>query len=464
MKYFFISFALLFSMIISLAPSASKAFAANGTLVKGASSAAVYYIHLDKRYAFPNEKIFFSWFSDFSGVTQISDSELAALPLSGNVTYRPGSTLIKITTDPKVYALSRYGVLHWVTSEILAKSLYGDKWNKKIADVPDEFFTNYLVNADLTAANQFNPNEEQALTPNPGENIRPSSFVPPALPAPSQTLKTPKLSVTLSSNQAVMNQTIYVYANVTDNVSPIVKIVIRAEDSSEILATCLNAVTCEYPYQVQIAPMQKRFYAEATDNQGLTLTTLTENRPLLSVASSSDQLQMQINPATVIVGGRANFISDASKIPAIISHRVFAIISGEKYPVLWKDCEALTICTASTPFYRPTYLYSQVNFDGQTYQSASVLADVTGGPAPKPTIVLISKPAPNQVEITIKPPAGEMIGLTSLVEGSTLEDKALALCEANCSLTLQISKPTDLTAFTYVGGKYEKSNTLNVAP
>ena len=61
------------------AAAASEAAVAPGELVK-ASLAAVYYVGNDgKRYVFPNEKTYKTWWSDFSAVKTISDSELAAL-------------------------------------------------------------------------------------------------------------------------------------------------------------------------------------------------------------------------------------------------------------------------------------------------------------------------------------------------------------------------------------------------
>ena len=70
-----------------------------------------------KRYVFPNEATYKSWYSDFSGVVTISADELASYPLAANVVVRPGTKLVKITTDPKVYAVEANGVLRWVQTE-----------------------------------------------------------------------------------------------------------------------------------------------------------------------------------------------------------------------------------------------------------------------------------------------------------------------------------------------------------
>ncbi|MEI7512142.1 MAG: hypothetical protein WCK01_01640 [Candidatus Uhrbacteria bacterium] len=132
-------------------PSVASAAAMTGDLIK-ASGPAVYYFAADgKRYVFPNEKTYFSWFMDFSSVRTISDSELASYMIGGNVTIRPGTNLVKITTDPKVYAVSLGGVLHWVESEAVATSLWGSNWASKVVDVADGFFVNYTIGSSLSS-------------------------------------------------------------------------------------------------------------------------------------------------------------------------------------------------------------------------------------------------------------------------------------------------------------------------
>jgi len=116
-----------------------------GDLIKGSTS-SVYYLGGDnKRYVFPNEKIFLSWYDSFSGIKTVSDEQLATIPLAGNVTYRPGSRLIKIQTNPKVYAVDQGGVLRWLQDEELVKTFYGENWQSQVEDLPDSFFVDYKV-------------------------------------------------------------------------------------------------------------------------------------------------------------------------------------------------------------------------------------------------------------------------------------------------------------------------------
>ena len=114
-----------------------------GDLIK-ASGAAVYYYGDDgKRYVFPTESTYMSWYGDFSAVKIITDAELAAIAIGGNATVRPGTKLVKINTDPKTYAVSTGGVLRHVDSESRAITLYGANWNQRIIDIPESFWVNY---------------------------------------------------------------------------------------------------------------------------------------------------------------------------------------------------------------------------------------------------------------------------------------------------------------------------------
>jgi hypothetical protein len=122
----------------------------SNTLIKTNSSPAVYYCGMNgKRYVFPNEKTYFSWYKDFNGVTVITAEQMAQIPIGGNVTYRPGMRMIKITSSPTVYAVGVGGVLRPIASEAVAVAIYGNDWNTKIDDISDAFFVNYTVGEEL---------------------------------------------------------------------------------------------------------------------------------------------------------------------------------------------------------------------------------------------------------------------------------------------------------------------------
>ncbi|MDD5294629.1 MAG: hypothetical protein PHP21_01765, partial [Patescibacteria group bacterium] len=143
------------AMSVVVVPEVNAAASA-GDLIKMNGLSSVYYLGADgKRYVFPNEQTYFSWYSDFSGVVTIPQSELESYPLAANVTVRPGTKLVKITTNPKVYAVEPNGTLKWVPDEATALALYGADWAKRIIDVPDAFFTNYTVSSGQISSTAY---------------------------------------------------------------------------------------------------------------------------------------------------------------------------------------------------------------------------------------------------------------------------------------------------------------------
>jgi hypothetical protein len=101
------------------------------------------------RDVFPNDTVYYSWFSDFSGVALLQPQELSPYRVSRNITLRPGS-LIKIQTDPKVYLVADIGgTIRWIETEERARLLFGDGWAGFVHDVPDTFFTNYRLGAPI---------------------------------------------------------------------------------------------------------------------------------------------------------------------------------------------------------------------------------------------------------------------------------------------------------------------------
>ena len=138
-----------------------------GDLIRGVSINTVYYFAPDgRRYVFPNEKTYFTWYADFSKVKTIPDAQLGSIPLGlSNVTYRPGVKMVKITTDPKVYAVDQGGMLRWVPTQEMAETLYGLNWKQKIEDVADSFFVNYKVGTQLDQSSDFTPANVMTLSP-----------------------------------------------------------------------------------------------------------------------------------------------------------------------------------------------------------------------------------------------------------------------------------------------------------
>ena len=213
---------LLLALFLGFSPLITQAATlAPGDLVKGSSSSVYYYGADGKRYVFPTEKTYFTWFNGFNNVRTVTDTELGALPIGGNITYRPGLKLVKITTDPKVYAISSNGTLRWVMSEGIAQDLYGANWASQVDDIPDAFFTNYRLGSPIANASEFSPSDETSrattIAVDRGLTTVPATSTTPT-PAPTTTTTAPVVSLytgTLETSQstAAPNATVNLFAS-----------------------------------------------------------------------------------------------------------------------------------------------------------------------------------------------------------------------------------------------------------
>jgi hypothetical protein len=173
-KIFFGGIIALFVLsLLPISASANTSALQSGSVIKD-SNANVYYYGADgKRYVFPTENTYKTWYITFNVVVEIGDELMGGIPIGGSVTYKPGVKLVKITTDPKVYYVDKEGTLRWVTSESLATNLWGSSWNKIIDDVSDSLFVNYkmgspLENPELTPVPvDYSINQDKSLSDQP---------------------------------------------------------------------------------------------------------------------------------------------------------------------------------------------------------------------------------------------------------------------------------------------------------
>ena len=123
---------------------------------------AVYYIGTDgRRHAFPNARVYASWYVGFSSVQVLNTSDLASIPLGKNVTYKPGVRLVKFLSDPTVYAVDTNRVLRWVNNETTVRALYGSNWNQQVDDISDVFYNDYSIGSQIQSTNDYNSSTAQ---------------------------------------------------------------------------------------------------------------------------------------------------------------------------------------------------------------------------------------------------------------------------------------------------------------
>ncbi len=138
-----------------VSPATAQAATA-GSNFRSPELSTVYYMGYDgMRYTYPTQARWFSWYTDFSSVVTMSAADIADIDLGGNVVIRPGGPWVKITSDNKVYAVARDGMIHWIESEDVAKAFAGDDWNDRIIDDPDVFFDDHTVGTSLMSATAY---------------------------------------------------------------------------------------------------------------------------------------------------------------------------------------------------------------------------------------------------------------------------------------------------------------------
>jgi hypothetical protein len=82
------------------------------------------------------------------------------MTIGGNVTIRPGSYIVKIASDAKLYVVSKGKVLRWLSTPDLAEQLYPGTSAQRIRIVPDAFFTNYYIGQEVQSTSDYDPAAE----------------------------------------------------------------------------------------------------------------------------------------------------------------------------------------------------------------------------------------------------------------------------------------------------------------
>ncbi len=222
-------------------PTAARA--ATTGLIKGPYDTVYWLSSNGKRYVFPTYNTFFSWYGYTSpAIQQLSLEDLGKITIGGNVTYKPGVRLVKVTTNPKVYAVSRYGILRWITNESLAAQLYGANWAQHVDDLPDPFFVNYNIGADINSTADFNPTQQSNSVTTPDDNIETPAVTNPTTPTQTGS----RFSNTVSQTNPKVGDTVILTATLNSGVtSPaITKIEIVDPRTALAINTCYNQQSC----------------------------------------------------------------------------------------------------------------------------------------------------------------------------------------------------------------------------
>lgn len=140
---------------INVSPGDLIKLGCDGNVYPNDPCTAVYYYGVDgKRHAFPNEKIFKSWFNNFDDLVIVSSKVMSDIQLGKNITFRPGKRLVKFSTNT-VYAVSFAGLLRPIANAQIAESIFGVDWVLLIESVDDVFYGNYRVGVTVESSTAF---------------------------------------------------------------------------------------------------------------------------------------------------------------------------------------------------------------------------------------------------------------------------------------------------------------------
>lgn len=126
-----------------------------GQFVRSYGFPAVYLVEADmSRSVFWDTTTFFTWADSWDQVVWVSDATLPTLTLGGAVLPKAGVVLVKIQSDPKVYAIENDSdpELRWVPTEEVATSIYGSAWADYVIDVDSTVLSSFEAGDDMDAS------------------------------------------------------------------------------------------------------------------------------------------------------------------------------------------------------------------------------------------------------------------------------------------------------------------------
>ncbi|KKU06208.1 MAG: hypothetical protein UX09_C0056G0001, partial [Candidatus Uhrbacteria bacterium GW2011_GWE2_45_35] len=124
-----------------------------GQFVRAYGFNTIYYIDEDgARRPFWDTNSFFAYADSFDEVVWVTDATLPTMTLGAPMLPAPGVVLVKIQSDPKVYAIDTDNILRWVPDESTANALYGAAWADYIIDLEPTSFARFSSGGDMTAS------------------------------------------------------------------------------------------------------------------------------------------------------------------------------------------------------------------------------------------------------------------------------------------------------------------------
>ncbi|MBU0540180.1 hypothetical protein KKF59_03040 [Patescibacteria group bacterium] len=359
---------------------------APGDLIKASGPSVYYYAENGKRYVFPTEKTYLTWYADFASVKTITDAELGAITIGGNATYRPGTRLIKITTDPKVYAVGPWNSLRWIQTEALATELFGADWAKIIDDISDAFFINYLIGNPVASASDYVTESVKSANPTLQSVIAPPVQVTtPETPTTSTQPTAPAVQggVILSLSKLTARggdvETLTSYASHTTG---IVKIELFFDN--QLIQTC-TFTPCTVEHSIPTSGTKDSYEAKAIA-YALDQTTQTATATIMITTDSDGLVKLTLGRASIRPGQAGEAVIDVDSSIAVYRTEIsVGGIVNKSCSIGIRQCRWSETMTGSEGATFDVYGIVTDTI-GRTYQSAHKTITIASNDSPVVTV------------------------------------------------------------------------------
>jgi hypothetical protein len=130
---------------------------AAGSFIRSPGFETVYYVDgAGSRHPLWDRQTFFTWKDSWNDVDWVTDATLPTLSFGNALPPKPGVVLIKVQSDPNVYAVENGDdpwrpVLREIPSEAIAAALYGSAWADYVIDVEPTLFSHYAKGEPMEA-------------------------------------------------------------------------------------------------------------------------------------------------------------------------------------------------------------------------------------------------------------------------------------------------------------------------
>ncbi|MFA5946020.1 MAG: Ig-like domain-containing protein [Patescibacteria group bacterium] len=129
-----------------------------GDLIRGDQYPTVYYVDANfLRHPFQDAQTYLTYNSSWNIVRTVTGATLSTLTIGKPMLPKAGVVLVKIVSDPRVYAFQTDSVtgttlLRWIPSESVAIALYGASWADYVIDIAPTLYTQFGHGADMTSS------------------------------------------------------------------------------------------------------------------------------------------------------------------------------------------------------------------------------------------------------------------------------------------------------------------------